>query len=182
MNGLWMIASSRRAATPGGRANHMRGQGDNRNTDTIFGWLRLSNGAGGRITIHLRHAAIHQDDVMRVPQSGADRFEAVFDRLDMRSQKGQCLDGDFAIDRAVVRDQDFSGWRIGSGPPRRCPAARLCRCFSPAATRRNSSSISERSNGRLIAASATPLAMTASAVASPNGVTATTMGLGRSIV
>ena len=89
----------------GRRANDVRGQGDNRNTVTVFRCFRLPNDAGGREAIHLRHAAVHQDDVMRMPGGGADRLGAVFDRLNPGSQSGQRLDGDLAIDRAVVGDQ-----------------------------------------------------------------------------
>ena len=87
-------------------ADNMRGQRDDRNSVTMLQLLRLPNGAGRRKAVHVRHAAVHQDDVMRTTRGGADGREAVFDRLDLRAQSGQRLDRDLAIDRAVVRDQD----------------------------------------------------------------------------
>jgi hypothetical protein len=100
----------------GRRANDVRGQGDNRNTVTVFRCFRLPDDAGGREAIHLRHAAVHQDDVMRMPGGGADRLNAALGRLDSGSQSGQRLDGDLAIDRAVVGDQHPEVGESGQRP------------------------------------------------------------------
>jgi len=71
--------------------------------------------AGRFIAVHLRHAAIHEDEVGLQAPPGLDRLAAVLHRLNSHSELQQHLDDDFAIDDVVIGDENPPARKIKVG-------------------------------------------------------------------
>ena len=88
-------------------AGNMRGEGDDRRVATGQGQCFVgADFTRGGITVHLRHAAIHEDEVGLALPPEFHRLDAIDGDIDANVALAQNFDDDLAIDGVVVGNDD----------------------------------------------------------------------------
>ena len=80
-------------------------EGDDGEPDPALLGLQGADAPRGLEAVHLRHAAVHQDQVDAAATCDLQRVAAVDGHLRLHAEPSQRLNGDLAVDRAVVRHQ-----------------------------------------------------------------------------
>ena len=63
------------------------------------------NRRGRRVTIHHRHLAVHQCDLVWNPPERRDRFQAITDYISRKAEFSELNQRDFLVDRIIFRHQ-----------------------------------------------------------------------------
>jgi len=89
----------------GGYAGDVRRERHNRHPWCTGRSLGAANAATSLEAVELRHAAIHEDDVVMSRPCGFHGLKPILDDVCAHSETGKRLDDDLAVDRTVVRHE-----------------------------------------------------------------------------
>ena len=95
-----------------GRADDVGGQGDHRHAGATLSPFNVADRASG-LEVHLRHTAVHQNDVALAGSECDDSLAPVLDGLRRDVEARQRGLGDLSIDRAVVGNRDSCAGELG---------------------------------------------------------------------